>query len=237
MIKMKKLDNKGFVLAETLVVAVFLVAVFSIIYNNMYPLIGEYERREVYDDLDSKYAVYWLKSMVQDKDYNITKNVQGNNNILVNFDYSLAENEEFKFDRSNDKTIRAAANASADHGMHDTVVRFDCNSFVGSGAAQKKKMCEETLKRLEVSFADLDGVAATSEPEVYITAFRLDDFKAHVANYEEYFSSDFYEYLLYLPDFTKVRSTNLATARIIAKFHKTKDGNDYYTYSQIEVKK
>ena len=36
MVKMKKLNSKGFVLAETLVVAVFLVTVFSIIYNNMF---------------------------------------------------------------------------------------------------------------------------------------------------------------------------------------------------------
>lgn len=218
MIKMKKLDNKGFVLAETLVVAVFLVTVFSIIYNNMYPLIGEYERREIYDDLDSKYAVYWLKTMVQDKDYDINKGLGlgAGKSIMQNFDYSL--DHEFEFNTSND--VSSA-----------TYVRFSCDNFTGHAATQKKKMCEETLKRLEVH------KNSSGKPEVFITAFKLDKFKQTAMNDESTFSDDFYDYLLYLPDFTKVRSTNLATARILAKFHKVKDDNDYYTYAQIEVKK
>lgn len=222
MVKMKKLNSKGFVLAETLVVAVFLVTVFSIIYNNMYPLIGEYERREVYDDLDSKYAVYWLKSMVQDKDYDITYAHPTHQNVLLNFDYSLTS--EFEFDTTNDVGVANGA---------DSYVRFDCESFVGSGAAAKKKMCKETLKRLGVSMQGTEPEL----PEVYITAFKLTNFKEYVKNNESTFTSDFYDYLLFLPEFSKVRSTNLATARIIAKFHKTKDDNDYYTYAQIEVKK
>ena len=54
---MKK-NNKGFVLVETLVVTVFVMAVFSVIYISFYPLAGEYERRESYDDVDSKYGAY-----------------------------------------------------------------------------------------------------------------------------------------------------------------------------------
>ena len=38
---MKKINNKGFVLAETLVVTVFLMILFTMIYSNFYPLIGE----------------------------------------------------------------------------------------------------------------------------------------------------------------------------------------------------
>ena len=53
MVKMKKLNSKGFVMTETLVVAVFIMGIFGIMYNNYYPLIGEYERREAFDDVDS----------------------------------------------------------------------------------------------------------------------------------------------------------------------------------------
>lgn len=226
---MKKLNNKGFVLAETLVVAVFLVTVFSIIYNNMMPVIGEYERREVYDDLDSKYAVYWLKTMVQDKDYNINygTGLAANQNIMNNFDYSLEYNKEYEFNTAND-----VGSATTTH----SYVKFDCNAFTGIGRTAKVKMCEETLDRLEVSRRNLDADPEL-EPEVYITAFKLTNFKNYVKTKENEFTSDFYDYLLFLPDYSKVRSTNLATARIIAKFHKTKDDNDYYTYAQIEVKK
>ena len=68
---MKK-NNKGFVLVETLVVTVFVAAVFSVIYINFYPLVGEYERRDFYDDLDSKYGAYWIKVFLQDDNYSFS---------------------------------------------------------------------------------------------------------------------------------------------------------------------
>ena len=67
---MKK-NNKGFVLVETLVVTVFVMAVFSVIYINFYPLAGEYERREFYDDIDSKYGAYWMKVFVQRSSFSL----------------------------------------------------------------------------------------------------------------------------------------------------------------------
>lgn len=68
---MKK-NNKGFVLVETLVVTVFVAAVFLVIYINFYPLVGEYERRDFYDDLDSKYGAYWIKVFLQDDNYSFS---------------------------------------------------------------------------------------------------------------------------------------------------------------------
>lgn len=65
---MKK-NNKGFVLVETLVVTVFVMAIFSVIYINFYPLAGEYERREFYDDVDSIYGAYWMKRFIQGAAY------------------------------------------------------------------------------------------------------------------------------------------------------------------------
>ena len=70
---MKKINNKGFVLAETLVVTVFLMILFTMIYSNFYPLIGEYEKRENYDDVDGKYVSYWMKKLVEDQNYSISE--------------------------------------------------------------------------------------------------------------------------------------------------------------------
>lgn len=77
---MKKLNNKGFVMAETLVVAVFIMGIFSIMYNNYFPLIGEYERREVFDDVDGKYAAFWIKRFIQHESFILT------NDMVVNMD-------------------------------------------------------------------------------------------------------------------------------------------------------
>lgn len=53
-------------------VTVFVAAVFSVIYINFYPLVGEYERRDFYDDLDSKYGAYWIKVFLQDDNYSFS---------------------------------------------------------------------------------------------------------------------------------------------------------------------
>lgn len=62
---MLKLNEKGFMMVETLIAAVFAMTIFTLIYVNFYPLIGEYEKREVYDDIDGKYAAYWIKRIIQ----------------------------------------------------------------------------------------------------------------------------------------------------------------------------
>ena len=62
---MKKINNKGFVLAETLIVTVFVMTIFTMLYVNFFPLLGEYSKREFYDDIDSKYDSYWFKRMIQ----------------------------------------------------------------------------------------------------------------------------------------------------------------------------
>lgn len=77
---MKKFDNKGFALVETLVVSVFVVSLFLIVFNNFYPLMSEYEKREVYDDVDGVYAAYWVKRLVEDSNLNI-------NNHLSNYSF------------------------------------------------------------------------------------------------------------------------------------------------------
>lgn len=71
--KKNKLNNKGFVLVETLIVSTFVMTIFSILYNNFYPLMGEYEKREVYDDIDGKYATYWIKQIIEDPSVKFTQ--------------------------------------------------------------------------------------------------------------------------------------------------------------------
>lgn len=79
---MKKNNNKGFVLAETLIVTVFLMYIFSMIYANFYPLIGEYEKRENYDNIDGKYTAYWVKRIIEDADYVEDINFSGGSNYI-----------------------------------------------------------------------------------------------------------------------------------------------------------
>lgn len=58
---MNKLNSKGFALVETLIVSVFVMGIFTLLYTNFYPLIGEYEKREGYDNIDSVYKTDLIK--------------------------------------------------------------------------------------------------------------------------------------------------------------------------------
>ena len=89
---MLKMNNKGFALVETLVAAVFIMAIFSIIYTNYYPIIGEYERRQLYDSIDDKYAAYWLKKIIQDNTVSFTATNNGSKSINASLtDYKYYE--------------------------------------------------------------------------------------------------------------------------------------------------
>lgn len=61
---MKMLNKKGFVFVETLIVTIFVVTIFIMVYQNIVPNIGEYEKMVSYDDIDSVYASNLMKQVV-----------------------------------------------------------------------------------------------------------------------------------------------------------------------------
>ena len=62
---MKKMGNKGFALVETLIVATFVMGILTLIFTNYLPMMGKYERRERYDDIDSVYNTYLIKNRLE----------------------------------------------------------------------------------------------------------------------------------------------------------------------------
>ncbi len=61
---MKFIDKKGFILIETLIVAVFVTSIFIMIFTNALPIMAEYQRIEHYDDLDGKYAAHYIRRLI-----------------------------------------------------------------------------------------------------------------------------------------------------------------------------
>lgn len=53
---MKKISKNGFVLAETIIVGVFIMGILATLIINVLPLVGDYERLSNYDNLDKIYA-------------------------------------------------------------------------------------------------------------------------------------------------------------------------------------
>lgn len=60
---MKK-KNKGFILIELLIVAVFTASLFTFLYVNVLPIMGDYEQKEKYDTIDTKYVLYELRKEI-----------------------------------------------------------------------------------------------------------------------------------------------------------------------------
>lgn len=101
---MLHLNKKGFALAETLIVTVFVATIFTMLYTNFIPMFGEYERRETYDDVDSIYRTYVLKRMFENSDFRGTidydthlNTLNANNDVnfinLYNVNYTIKNSE------------------------------------------------------------------------------------------------------------------------------------------------
>lgn len=57
-------NNKGFVLVETIVTAVFVLGLFSFLIANVLPLVGDYEKNLDYDSIESKYDAHLIRKMI-----------------------------------------------------------------------------------------------------------------------------------------------------------------------------
>ncbi len=79
----RKNNNKGYVLTEVLVVTVVVMAAFLAIYVNYYPMLGEYERRVAYTNLEPKYSLFYMKKLylTSYSNENILSEFRSNNNL------------------------------------------------------------------------------------------------------------------------------------------------------------
>jgi len=79
---MKKNNKEGFILVEAIVVAVFVLSLFTFLFVNIIPLIGLYEAQENYDTVDSVYNTNLIRSMIMGdakrNDILTLKNASGN---------------------------------------------------------------------------------------------------------------------------------------------------------------
>ena len=244
---MKKSDNRGFVLAETLIVTVFLMVIFSMLYSNFYPLIGEFEKREVYDDVDGKYSIYWIKKMIEDSSYSIE--------VPSDKDTSMKERHFVRFDCTD-----------VDRGALSSEKRETCISLVKSleveGCTRFGTNCEiyitkyrigsedtseqtfktlvkgNTLKKYNDNCFDTENQCKNKFIERCLSEYgsNVDNAECEQIGGKRLFRTGMRDYIEALPDYT-TESLNYAKYRVIASFHHKTDNNNYYSYATIEVNK
>lgn len=62
---MKKLKgNKGFALVETIICALFVAAIFTLLFTQLYPISGNFEATEYFDDIETKYIAHYLRQII-----------------------------------------------------------------------------------------------------------------------------------------------------------------------------
>lgn len=247
---MKKLNSKGFVLAETLVVTVFLMIIFTMLYTNFYPLIGEYEKRENYNDVNGIYATYWLKRMIESPDYIIT--TQSQKDRFATYGY-------IRFNCSD-----LATNSNT----QQLCVRL-VKAFEVEGCDKRGDGCDIFITRYQIGYKSTDSDDIKNKYKFKNTVqnyreTRAEEIGMDVDNYknacvndlcpspcstekntaatkkcekkakQKVFRAHFQDYVNNLPNYT-TPSLNNAQYRVIAIFHHTKDNNNYYSYATIEV--
>ena len=233
-----KLNKKGFVLAETLVVAVFMATIFTIIYVNFYPLIGEYEKREFYDDLDSKYDIYWFKRLVQNKQ------------ALPKDTWAQFTGPEYNADCDPDKdgycnndscALRNTGYVKLIGGANNLCSKLTANS---SSGVNFQDLCYDLENKTEITQLYLTTYYLNDPAEMSSAGGQQKVYKNH-SNYFKNkveaggFDENFKDYVFYLPDF-RYASPNGARFRLIAQFRRHTStvaalDEPYYSYATIEV--
>ena len=61
---MKKCNRKGFLLAEAIIVGVFVLSLFTFLFVNIVPLVGKYESFEKYDTVEGTYNTHLIRLMI-----------------------------------------------------------------------------------------------------------------------------------------------------------------------------
>ncbi len=249
---MKKINNSGFVLAETLVVTVFLMVIFTMLYRNFYPLIGEYEKRETYNDIDSIYSAYWLKRIIEDPSYKVTDAKK--KNCFDTKGYMRFECRDVSANSDKQemcitlvKSLEVAGCSSNGNDCDIFITKYqlggntpDFKSLVKTQDDPMKKYQEigntesDKIEYINQCIQDSCPYCLTDPSSVDATVREKIEETCREKADKKVFNTAFQDYIKNLPDYT-TPSLNAAKYRVIAIFHHKKDNNNYYSYATIEV--
>ncbi len=239
---MKKINSSGFILAETLVVTVFLMAIFAMMYSSFMPLVGEYEKRENYDTVDGKYAVYWIKRMIEDPSYNIpsSKAEDIKNKGYVRFQCSDVSTENDDGEKR-ELCVNMVKNLEVDgcdghgNGCEIYITRYRLDDPSDSSRTWFKQAIKATTKKYQEDCSGSNCRSSYIQNCLAGTSGSASDNTACEKKADKkVFRSGFTDYVFNLPDYM-TDSLNYANYRVIVTFHNKKDNNNYYSYATIEV--
>ena len=231
---MKKFSNKGFVLAETIIVAVFMVTIFSALYTNYFPLMANYEKREYYDDLDSKYIAFWLKYMLQDPSYKMNNCTSSDGTDLSGSGCVGNGNNYTFFDCNN------ISDSTKNKSCRRLIIESGLASNPYCKTQNDSGNCKDTPKYFKPLQPDVGNMQLGYV--AIITPYNLSKFKENLNSSSNKLykgiSDGMIDYINSLPDYVHP-SNNQAKYRIILELYDDRESEriPLYKYSTIEVTK
>lgn len=161
---MKNINNNGFVMVETIVVAVFIIGICTFLFANFLPLIGDYERVSDYDSVNSKYKVHEIRKMIL-RDLN-------NNSSLNTIFLNIPSNEGYniysieKIEREDEAIIK--------HQLCDKLDSVNyCNKLLGENHLGVKDIIitKFKLSKIKASIKELEGKRELKEYIDYLPSY------------------------------------------------------------------
>lgn len=252
-----KINKKGFVLAETLVVTVFVMLIFTIIYANFYPILGKYQEREYFDDIDSKYDTYWLKrffqdpNIIEDEEWNIIKKHVSK---FGGFEFYCSRNKEtatqismncpFVNDTYYNLVVGFMETTNCQH-VYITKYNLEASNHIngedGASVTQFKGNATNTYTKKFVNQSNVNAVNNDKSASNKATTSTVVEPSIIYYHIHSAISKTTMRYIDYLPAY-KFPSTRGAKYRIIAEYARTEDegkANDkkIHTFATIELKR
>jgi hypothetical protein len=147
---MKNINNRGFVMVETIIVAVFVIGICTFLFANFLPLIGDYERVSDYDSLNSKYKIHEIRKMLL-RDIN-------NNRVLANIFSDLPNDKGYNIYSMEQKEI--AGDTITSHQLCDKLDSINyCNNLLGENYLGVKDIIitKFKLSKIKAAIKDVNG--------------------------------------------------------------------------------
>ncbi len=148
---MKKNNEKGFLLAEAIVVGVFVLSLFVFLFVNVVPLVGKYEEYEKYDTIDGVYNANMVRAMIMEDD-NMNKILELGSEIYKAYTPEVLCNNLVKKNYCKVLLGKSYLNVKK---VYVTWYRLESNTGVGNGI---KKAAKEPKNSIEFDRATSDYI-------------------------------------------------------------------------------
>ena len=172
---MKKIDNRGFVMVETIIVAVFIIGICTFLFANFLPLIADYERISDYDTVEAKYKAHEIRKM-------ILRDLSNNNDLEELF---ISIPSDVGYSRYSNYTTEVSGEAVIKNSLCDNLSSVNyCNKLLSSSFLGVKDIFITSFKlgKIKSTIKNIAGERALKEYIDYLPSY-----SKYASRYDSYY--------------------------------------------------